>query len=60
MPVWMLVDVVFAKKLPRPVSLAEIKLDPKLAGMKLVQAPRLSVQPVSERQFTYITQELGR
>jgi predicted RNA-binding protein with PUA-like domain len=59
-PVWMLVDVAFIKKLAHPVSLAEIKLDPKLAGMKLLQAPRLSVQPVSERHFVYITEVLAR
>ncbi|HEV3245488.1 MAG TPA: EVE domain-containing protein [Candidatus Paceibacterota bacterium] len=57
--VWVLVDVAFVKKLPHPVTLAEIKLDPKLAAMMLVHAPRLSVQPVSEKQFKYIAEELA-
>jgi predicted RNA-binding protein with PUA-like domain len=59
-PIWMLVEVSFMKKLMRPVSLAEIKLDPKLVGMTLTQAPRLSVQAVSEKHFKYIVEELGR
>ncbi len=58
-PLWMLVDIKFVKKLTRPVTLALIKRDPKLAGMKLVQAPRLSVQPVSQMEFTYITEKLA-
>ncbi len=58
-PLWMLVDVAFVKKLAHPVTLAEIKRDPKLALMKLVQAPRLSVQPVSEKHFNYIAEELS-
>jgi predicted RNA-binding protein with PUA-like domain len=54
-PPWMCVDVAFVKKFPEPVSLEEIKHDPHLEGM-MVRAvgSRLSVQPVSEKHFTYI------
>ena len=55
-PVWHLVDIAFVKKLARPITLAEIKNDPHLSGMALIKLPRLSVQPVSEKQFEYILQ----
>jgi predicted RNA-binding protein with PUA-like domain len=34
--------------MPRPVTLAEIKADPKLKNFDLVRLPRLSVMPVSD------------
>jgi predicted RNA-binding protein with PUA-like domain len=34
------------ERLPRPVSLGEIKADPAFAGFELVRIPRLSVMPV--------------
>jgi len=37
--------------LPRPVSLATIKANPKLADWDLVRLPRLSVMPVSAAQW---------
>lgn len=49
-----LVDVKAVKDMPRPVTLAEIKADPKLADMVLVKAARLSVQPVTDAEWTYI------
>jgi len=39
---------------PRPVTLDEIKADPKLKDMVLVNNSRLSVQPVSEAEFRHI------
>ena len=41
-----MVDVEPVEPFKRPVTLAEIKADPQFAEMKLVRAPRLSVQPV--------------
>jgi len=49
-----LVDVKAVKDVPRPVTLAQVKADPKLAGMVLVREPRLSVQPVSEAEWKHI------
>jgi predicted RNA-binding protein with PUA-like domain len=39
------------RKLPRPVTLAEIKADKLLAAWDLVRLPRLSVVPVTESQW---------
>jgi predicted RNA-binding protein with PUA-like domain len=44
--------------LPRPVTLAEIKADPRLSEMVLVKNSRLSVQPVSDEEWA-IVRELG-
>jgi predicted RNA-binding protein with PUA-like domain len=43
-----------AKKLPRPVTLTEIKASGKFADFPLVRMPRLSVMPVTEAQWTAI------
>jgi predicted RNA-binding protein with PUA-like domain len=48
------VDVVPGKKLPRPVTLAEIKADPAFASFALVRMPRLSVMPVTDDQWARI------
>lgn len=42
------------EKLPRPVTLAEIKADPRLAEMVLVKNSRLSVQPVSDEEWAMV------
>ena len=54
-PIWFLVDMGFVKKFKEPVLLKEIKIDPKLEGMVVRnRGSRLSIQPVSEKHFTYI------
>ena len=54
-PTWYAVDMRFKKKLATPITLAMIKNDPKLSRMVVVQkGSRLSVQEVSEKDFTYI------
>jgi predicted RNA-binding protein with PUA-like domain len=53
-PVWYMVDVRFVKPLPRPVTLAEMKTRPELAGMVLLKRSRLSIQPVREEEWRYI------
>lgn len=58
-PRWVCVDVAFVKKFAVPISLTEIKRDPHLDGMVVRQAgSRLSIQPVSEQHFNYITKEM--
>ena len=42
------------KKLPRPVTLAEVKAVAKFADFPLVRLPRLSVMPVTEAQWLAI------
>jgi predicted RNA-binding protein with PUA-like domain len=48
------VDIVPEKKLPRPVMLAEIKGIRAFATFPLTRLPRLSVMPVSEKEWTEI------
>jgi len=48
------VDVAPDRKLPRPVTLAEIKADKAFAGFPLVRMSRLSVMPVSDAEWARI------
>ena len=48
------VDVLPVKKLARPVTLAEIKAKPAFADFPLVRISRLSVMPVSEKEWAGI------
>ena len=50
-PRWYMVDIAFVRKLPRIVPLSEIKDEPALEDMVLVNRSRLSVQPVEETEF---------
>ena len=43
---WECVDVKAVMEMPNPVSLADVKANPKLEKMSLVTSMRLSVQPV--------------
>ena len=51
---WVAVELKPYKKLKNPVSLEEIKKDKRLADMALVRIGRLSVQPVSEKEWDII------
>jgi predicted RNA-binding protein with PUA-like domain len=51
---WECVDVAAVKALPKPVTLAEIKANPKLKDMVLARVSRLSVQPVTEAEWRKI------
>lgn len=48
------VDVLPGRKLPRPVTLAEIKAEPAFADFALVRISRLSVMPVTDAQWKRI------
>jgi predicted RNA-binding protein with PUA-like domain len=54
-----MVDVRAAEALKKPVRLDAIKADPRLAKMALVTNTRLSVQPVSDREWDIIRAEGG-
>ena len=58
-PKWQLVDIGFVKKFKIGMTLSEIKSNPKLGDMVLAKAPRLSVQPVSAKDFDYILKKLS-
>ena len=49
---WECVDVAAVQDLPRPVTLAMAKAEPKLKDMVLVKNSRLSVQPVSASEWS--------
>ena len=49
-----LVDVKAVKDVPKPVTLAAIKAEPKLKEMILVRYSRLSVQPVTDAEWNFI------
>jgi predicted RNA-binding protein with PUA-like domain len=54
------VDLEADRELPRPVPLAEMRANPKLAGFDLLRLPRLSVMPVAAAQWTEILRMAGR
>ena len=56
---WVSVRVEPVKPLPRPVTLAEINAEPRLAKMELIRQSRLSVAPVREEEWTVVL-ELAR
>ena len=49
-----LVDVKAVKDVPKPVTLADVKADPKHKDMVLAREPRLSVQAVTEAEWKHI------
>jgi predicted RNA-binding protein with PUA-like domain len=49
-----LVDVKAMRDVPKPVTLAQCKADPKLKDMVLVKVARLSVQPVTQAEWNHI------
>lgn len=51
---WSAVDLKYYKKLKKPVPLAVIKKDKRLKNMALVRIGRLSVQPVTEKEWKVI------
>ena len=53
-PRWECVDVVAVMDFPTPVSLEDIKAEPALEDMILVNNSRLSVQPVLKKEWKLI------
>ncbi len=51
---WECVDIAAVGAFPEPVTLDQIKADPKLEDMVLVKNSRLSVQPVSTAEWKRI------
>lgn len=51
---WAVVDLKPYKKLKSPVPLTQIKADKRLTDMALVRLGRLSVQPVTEKEWKVI------
>lgn len=55
-PRWMVVELQPVEKLPKPVTLAQIKSDPALENIALLRQSRLSVIPLRAEEFDYILQ----
>lgn len=53
-PVWYMVDVRYVAHFPRQVTLERIREHPLLAAMPLVKRSRLSIQPVTPREWQII------
>ena len=53
-PRWECVDLRAVRPLERPVTLSEIKADPRFSDMVLVRNSRLSVQPVTDAEWDAI------
>jgi predicted RNA-binding protein with PUA-like domain len=53
-PRWVAVDLVPVQPLRKPVSLARIKAEPRLAELALVRQSRLSVMPIRRAEFERI------
>lgn len=51
---WVAVDLKPVKRLPKSVTLKQIKSDKRLADMALLRLSRLSVQPVKEEEWDII------
>ncbi len=56
---WVAVDLRAGKKLKKPVTLAQVKSDKRLASMALIKLSRLSVGPVSEDEWEVIMELAG-
>ena len=57
---WVSVKVEPLRALPRPVTLKEIKAEPRLAKMELIRQSRLSVAPVREEEWAMILDMASR
>lgn len=56
---WASVAVKPVEKLPRPVTLAEIKAEPRLAQLEMLRQSRLSVTPVRDEEWKVILEMAG-
>jgi predicted RNA-binding protein with PUA-like domain len=64
-PKWSLVHVVFRQKLATPITLKELRAwygekDNPLNGMEMLRLARLSVSKVSEGEWRFLVEEMGK
>ena len=59
-PKLLVVDIEPVKALPKPVTLAQVKADKKLANFDLVRNSRLSIMKVTDEQWKIIEEMAGR
>jgi len=58
-PRWECVDIKAVRPVKTPVTLEQIKSDPRLSEMVLVKNSRLSVQPVSDEEWNILCNLAG-
>ncbi len=59
-PRWLMVDVKFKEKFKNIISLQQLKANPKLEGMRLLQkGNRLSIMPVTKKEWDIINKMRG-
>jgi predicted RNA-binding protein with PUA-like domain len=56
---WIVVDVKAIAPLPKPVTLADVKAEPRLKEMALIKYSRLSVQPVTVEEWKLVCKMAG-
>ncbi|MDR6952016.1 putative RNA-binding protein with PUA-like domain [Ancylobacter sp. 3268] len=56
---FVMVDIKAVEGLPKPVTLAAIKAEPRLADMALMRFSRLSVQPVTDEEWDIVLSMAG-
>ena len=56
---WVVVDLKPVRQLINPVSLAQVKAEPRLADMALVRLSRLSVTPVTDKEWAVVLEMSG-
>jgi predicted RNA-binding protein with PUA-like domain len=56
---WLVVDVAPVRKLKKPVSLAQIKADKRLAQMEMIRLNRLSVSKVTLEEWNVVLELAG-
>ncbi|HSI17519.1 MAG TPA: EVE domain-containing protein [Sphingomonas sp.] len=56
---WASVQVKPVEKLPRPVTLAELKAEPRLARLEVLRQSRLSVTPVRDEEWPVLMELAG-
>ena len=56
---WASVQVKPVEKLPKPVTLAELKAEPRLAKLEVLRQSRLSVTPVRDEEWPVLMELAG-
>ena len=56
---WVAVDIQPVRRLSKPVTLEQIKADKRLSDMALVRIGRLSVQPVTDKEWKIVLELAG-
>jgi predicted RNA-binding protein with PUA-like domain len=59
-PIWFMVDVAYVEPLAHPVTIAQMRAEPRLVGMALLRrGQRLSVQPVMPHEWKIVLELAG-